>query len=241
MSTSSPSTDRWVVSTRVHGEVLTAEALVGGLEVRLLGLPEGFSQAEVEGWIGTPAAAALEGAQAAIPEDPLPPPLRQALSGLLFSHAELWQSSRPLCSIVLMRDVGRVSFGWIGDAAVNVYVGGERIQPEWTLVRDHLGGEARAWSGDARHDVLLEIVPETGAAEPPARMLARWTGEESAARMEQAESAREVEPPSVETGAEHPAEAPIETVASLDEERASEEPGELDRIEDSFAGAPIEG
>ena len=81
MSTASPSTDRWVVSARVPGEVLTAEAIVGGLEIRLLGLPQGFSQAEIEGWIGSLAAAALEGAGAAVPEDPLPPPLRQALSG----------------------------------------------------------------------------------------------------------------------------------------------------------------
>src|SRR5687767_12944886 len=156
MSNSTPSTDGWVVSTRIHGEVLTAEACVSGLEIRLLGLPEGFSQAEAEGWIGSLAASAIEGSAAAIPDDPLPPPLRQSLGGLLFSHAELWQSKQPLCSVALMREPGRVAFGWIGEASVEIYVSGERIVPEWISVRDHLGGEARAWSGDVRRDTRVE-------------------------------------------------------------------------------------
>ena len=174
MSTTSPSTDRWVVSTRVAGEVLTAEAHVAGLELRLLGLPQGFSQAEAEGWIGSLAASALEGAGAAIPDDPLPPPLRQALSGLLFSHAELWQTGGTLGSVALMRDVGRVAFGWIGSAAVEIEVEGERVTPEWTLVRDHLGGEARAWSGDASRETRVVLVLEGENAQ--VTLEAQWPG-----------------------------------------------------------------
>src|SRR5438552_13571511 len=196
MSTTSPSMDRWVVSTRVHGEVLTVQAWVGGLEVCLLGLPEGFSHSEVEGWIASLAQAAIEGSGAAVPDDPLPPPLRQALGGLLFSHAELWQKKKPLCSIALMRDHGRIAFGWIGPASVEVYVAGEPIRPEWIAVRDHLGGEARAWSGDARREARIEIVPENDdvSAAPQARLLAQWPGESPAAAQAGAPPALEAAP-----------------------------------------------
>ncbi len=169
---------RWVVSTRTHGEVLTTEASVTGLEIRLLGLPEGFSRDEVEGWIASLAAAAREGAVAASPEDPIPPVLRHALGGLLFSHAELWaQSQADPCSVVLVHEHGRIAFGWVGEASVEIYEDGQRIVPEWVSVRDHQGREAHAWSGDEKRDVRIELARATGtpSGESAVLMEAHWT------------------------------------------------------------------
>ena len=46
-----PRRPRWAVSGRTHGEVLTAGVSTSGLEIVLLGVPQGFTPAEVEGWL----------------------------------------------------------------------------------------------------------------------------------------------------------------------------------------------
>jgi len=178
MSLVVPWTDRWAVSTRTHGEVLTTEAVVPGLDVRVLGLPEGFTRDEVESWITSLAAASREGAVAAAPDDPIPPVLRHVLGGLLFSHAELWgQSPVAPCSVVLVHEHGRVAFGWIGDASVQIYQDGRELTPEWVSVRDHQGREARAWCGDGHQDVRVEMVWSSGSRPDEAvRLEAHWAG-----------------------------------------------------------------
>src|SRR5262245_51808384 len=169
MSMMPPSTDRWEVSCRTRDQVSTVEARVPGLEIHLLGLPDGFSPDEVEGWISSLAAASREGAVAASPDDPIPPVLRHVLGGLLFSHAELWgHSAVKPCSIALVNEHGRVALGWVGTAAALILQGGDELEPEWVLVRDHQGREAHAWCGDARHETQVALSCTTGSDTEPA-------------------------------------------------------------------------
>jgi len=173
------STGRWVVFHHTRAQVPTVEARLAGLEVHLFGLPEGFTREEVEGWIGSLAAASREGAVAASPDDPIPPVLRHVLGGLLFSHAELWgRSATTPFSIVLVHEHGRVAFGWVGHAAVRVHVAGREVAPEWVSVRDHQGRESHAWRGDAREDLRLELFCAAGSGADAAaiQLEIEWAG-----------------------------------------------------------------
>lgn len=169
-------TDRWLVSARASGEVLTTSASVPGLDLHLLGQAEGYVSSELESWLQSLARAVAEGVGEAPPGDPVPPMLREALGGLLFSTAEIWNRGTPPCAIALVAGQDRIAFGWVGEASVEVFLDGARLDSEWISIRDSHGREARAWCGSPRHDVRIELAWAPRPTSEPARIEARWTG-----------------------------------------------------------------
>ena len=117
----------WEVSTRSRGEVLTASSSAPGLQLVLLGVPPSFTPNEIEGWLHDVAGVAIETATLDTASKPIPSVLHHALTGMLFSHAEVWsQPGSPApCSIALVRHGGEVGLGWVGDARVSV----PRVRP----------------------------------------------------------------------------------------------------------------
>src|SRR5262247_4757975 len=99
MSVVTEDADHWLVSARANGEVLTTRAAVPGLELLLLGQPEGYSAAELGSWLQSLAQSVKDSVKRTPPGDPVPPMLREALSGLLFSQAELWSRGPAPCAI----------------------------------------------------------------------------------------------------------------------------------------------
>jgi hypothetical protein len=169
----------WQVSTQTHGEALAARAEIPGLALLVFGLPPGFTRPEVEGWLEGLARSVEEGSRGVPAEDSLTPILEQALKGLLFSHAEVWaQGDTAPCSVALIHRAGRLGFGWVGDAAVEIQRDGEILDPEWLSVRDPRGREARAWCSPPGHEIRIELASTvhslTGAA---VRVEARWSPE----------------------------------------------------------------
>ena len=90
MTLASTSTSRWAVSARTSGEVLTAEVAKAGVRLVVLGVPERYSSHELEGWLTDLAGVALETSRSDSRPRSIPALLHHALTGLLFSHAELW-------------------------------------------------------------------------------------------------------------------------------------------------------
>jgi hypothetical protein len=136
---------RWAVSGRTHGEVLTAGVSTSGLEIVLLGVPQGFTPAEVEGWLHDLSGVAVETSRTDTRERPIPAVLHHALTGLLFSQAELWgRAAASPCSAAFVDGPEGVAFGWVGDGVVTVLVEGIPTEPRWVLVRDENGNEAHA-------------------------------------------------------------------------------------------------
>jgi hypothetical protein len=172
-----PEAGRWLVSTQSHGEVLTVRATAPGLSLLLLGLPAGFGLHEIESWLQGLARAVHEGSGAASPTDPVPPILRQALEGLLFSHAEIWGDEEGVtpCSVVLVHRDGRLGFGCVGDAEVDIRLDDVALPPEWTWIRDPMGREARAWCTTPEHEVWIELATTVEAATSAmVRLEVRW-------------------------------------------------------------------
>lgn len=136
---------RWAVSGRTHGEVLTAGVSTTGLEIVLLGVPQGFTPAEVEGWLHDLSGVAVETSRTDNRERPIPAVLHHALTGLLFSQAELWgRAAASPCSAAFVDGPEGVAFGWVGECVVTVLVEGIPTEPRWVLVRDENGNEAHA-------------------------------------------------------------------------------------------------
>ena len=131
---------RWAVSGRTHGEVLTAGVSTSGLEIVLLGVPQGFTPAEVEGWLHDLSGVAIETSRTDTRERPIPAALHHALTGLLFSQAELWgRASANPCSAAFVDGPEGLAFGWVGEGSVTVLVEGIPTEPRWVLVRDENG------------------------------------------------------------------------------------------------------
>ncbi|HKQ58458.1 MAG TPA: hypothetical protein VJY35_11375, partial [Candidatus Eisenbacteria bacterium] len=112
---------------------------------------------------------------------PIPATLYHALSGLLFSHAELWDQAggpRP-CSFAFTEGADSVGFGWIGNARVSVWVHGEQADPACVTIRDASGREAKAWSLPAGQQVEVRLSwdRETGAG--GAEVEGIWAGMEN--------------------------------------------------------------
>lgn len=226
MSLASRPASRWAVSARTSGEVLTAGISRAELELTVLGIPAGFSQLEIEGWLHDLAGVAVETSKADQRARALPALMHHALTGLLFSHAELWdklESPRP-CSSAFVDLPEGAAFGWVGDARVHVLVDGDPVEPQWVRVRDDEGREARAAVFAPGSDVVvtLEYWPEGGAGgAAPASLEAEWVSTpEAAGHLEEwasepatpAEPAREVTPAwfasaAVETAGAEPARA----------------------------------
>ena len=113
----------WAVLARARGEVLTAEADSPGLHLGLLGVPPGFGPSEAEGWLHDVVRVAHEGSPVLPTSHPIPALLLHALTGLLFSHGELWERPgvpRP-CSFAFAHTMHEVGFGWVGEAEIFIY------------------------------------------------------------------------------------------------------------------------
>jgi hypothetical protein len=173
--------EQWAVSARAGGELLTAEAQVPGLEVLVLGVPDGFTREEVEGWLRDVMEVTRDQAARDDTPTPIPPLLHHALTGLLFSHAAVWSPSgaRAPCSVALTSGGGQVGVGWVGDAEVDVFVDHERIDVRWLVVRDPEGREAKAWCADAESRIDLRLAwpaLSEDATEPGVVLEATWWG-----------------------------------------------------------------
>ena len=199
---------RWVVTTRTHGEVLTAGISAGELELVLLGVPAGFTPAEVVGWLHDLAGVARETSAGDARVRAIPTILHHALTGLLFSHAELWHregESGP-CSVAFLDTPAGGAFGWVGQARVQVLRDGEPFEPLWVRVRDEEGREAHAFLfADSKHIMVsLDHWPQ-GESDlaAPAAIEAEW----SASGVENAAPASAAAAPAPLASVEPPAEA----------------------------------
>jgi hypothetical protein len=159
----------WAVLARPRGEVLTAEAESPGLHMGLVGVPPGLGAKQAESWLYEVMGVAHESAAAAPASEPIPTLLHHALTGLLFSHGELWDrpdTPRP-CSFAFAHTVHDVGFGWVGDAQLTLWVDGQLREAQCIAVRDQTGREARAWSIGSDHSVQVRLVwsasPDAGA------------------------------------------------------------------------------
>jgi hypothetical protein len=171
----------WNISTRQDGEVLTAGAWSRGLHLHLLGVPPGFTAAEVEGWLRDLIGVAHETSREDSEPGAIPPLLHHALTGLLFSHGQLWNQaggSEP-CSFACVGSGREVAFGWVGEANVQVRIGDEPAEVAWVRVRDDEGRSAQAVSFDAARPVRIRLYwsAHPGApGAPGATMVAEWPG-----------------------------------------------------------------
>jgi PEGA domain-containing protein len=160
MPSGAPALGRWALSTRIRGEVLTAAAEVPDLQLCLLAAPQGLTREQAEAWLSDVAAVARETEATPAGPEALPGVLRNALTGLMFSHAELWDrgaAGKP-CSVAFVTAGEMVGFGIVGEAEVAMLLDGRPHEPAWLRVRDEQGREARAWSKPARHALQLRIV-----------------------------------------------------------------------------------
>lgn len=160
MTNSSPATaDRWAVSTRTSGEVLTAGATLPTIELALLGIPQGFTATEIQSWLRDLAGVAIETSRSDVQMRPIPQLLHHALTGLLFSQTELWSHTGQAlpCAAVFVHGVGGVAFGWVGRARVMILLNGEPYEPRWVIVRDEAGNEAMSAMLPANAHVLMTL------------------------------------------------------------------------------------
>jgi PEGA domain-containing protein len=168
----------WAVLTRSSGEVLTAGARSPGLYMGLLGVPPGFDSRDAEGWLYDVVGVAHESAATGAAPEAIPALLHHALTGLLFSHAELWEQtgSPSPCSFAFVDTVQEVGFGLVGSAEIALWVDGERREPEWVTVRDAVGREARAWSLPTAHMVRVRMLCRSSGGDPTlsAEVEAEW-------------------------------------------------------------------
>ncbi|TMQ70662.1 MAG: PEGA domain-containing protein [Candidatus Eisenbacteria bacterium] len=168
-------TERWQVSARANGEVLTTTASVEGLQLLLLGGARDFTPVELASWLQSLAQAVHDAISATPPGDPVPPMLRESLGELLFSRAKLWNRGSAPCAVSMVVGAGRIGFGWVGEASVEVYRDGTRDDSEWVSIRDAQGREARAWCGSPDHDVKIELAWSPGPTLSLVRLEAEWT------------------------------------------------------------------
>lgn len=173
MTSNGPATtDRWAVSTRTSGAVLTAGVALPAIRLGILGIPQGFTPVEIESWLRDLAGVALETSRNDQRPRPIPALLHHALTGLLFSQTELWShTGRALpCSAVFVDGANGAAFGWVGSARVMLLVNGEPFEPQWVIVRDETGHEALSamLPSDAHVLLTLEYRPkgEDGSATP---------------------------------------------------------------------------
>lgn len=231
MTKSSPAaTDHWAVSTRTQGGVLTAGAALPSIELALLGIPGGFTPAEIQSWLRDLGGVAIETSRTDERTRPIPQLLHHALTGLLFSQTELWShTGQPLpCAAVFVHGPQGVAFGWVGRARVVLLVNGEPHEPQWVIVRDEAGQEAMSAALPADSHVLLtlEYWPDgEDATQAPASLDAEWG--QSFANLANAPSV--VPQPAPQPAVVVPAEPPARRAART-----------LESITKSVAGLPTE-
>jgi len=181
MSKATQSDQGWEVLAQPTGEVLTAEAHSPGLLLGLLGVPRGFEARDAEGWLYDVAAVAHESSAGRPSRRPIPSILDHAITGLLFSHGELWEQegSPAPCSYAFIEGRGEIGFGWVGEARISVWVDGEPREAGFITLRDSRGRKGRAWSIPSYHNVQVRISwlsssedPGAGGAEVEASWIA---------------------------------------------------------------------
>jgi PEGA domain len=186
MDVAAVNTPQWSVSARSRGEVLAVGAAAGGLELLVLSDGGLFSRAEFEGWLRDVLGVACETAAGDTGARPIPALLHHALTGLLFSHSELWErtESRPPCSLAFAVSGHSVAFGWVGDARVGVWVNEMPVEHGWVKVRDDAGREAFAIALEAGSTVRVRLVwapGDIGDEGPGAIVDAEWPGSDTLA------------------------------------------------------------
>ena len=178
MKVAAPTTPSWTVSTRQDGEVLTTWCGGDDLQLCVLATPGDFTTQEYEGWLNDLAGVARETARTGSRPGPIPALLHQALSGLLFSHAELWEEGGgPHASVALVASDDEIGIGWVGEVDVEVALDGDSLEVPWVIVRDADGREARSARFDARHWVRASMMwtpdPDSSAG---VMIDAEWSG-----------------------------------------------------------------
>jgi hypothetical protein len=170
MSKATHNDQGWEVLAQPTGEVLTAEAHSPGLLLGLLGVPRGFEARDAEGWLYDVAGVSHESSAGRPSRRPIPSILDHAITGLLFSHGELWeQEGAPSpCSYAFIEGRGEIGFGWVGDAKVSVWVDGEPREAGFITLRDSRGRKGRAWSIPSYHNVQVRISWLSSAEDPTA-------------------------------------------------------------------------
>src|SRR5258705_9301212 len=129
----SPAADaRWAVSTRMHGDVLTASVSLPSIELVLLGIPQGFTPGEIQSWLKDLAGVAIETSRADQRVRPIPQLLHHALTRLLFSQSELLSHTGHAlpCAAVFVDGPQGTAFGWVGQARVILLVNAEPHEPQ---------------------------------------------------------------------------------------------------------------
>ena len=166
-------TDRWAVSTRMSGAVLTAGVELPAIQLCLLGIPMGFTPAEIQSWLRDLAGVAIETSRGDGRARPIPQLLHHALTGLLFSQTELWSHTGQMmpCAAVFVNGPQGVAFGWVGRARVLLLVNGEPYEPQWVIVRDEAGHEAMSamLPSDVHALLTLDYWPTLMKVSPPPR------------------------------------------------------------------------
>src|SRR5260221_6312354 len=114
MGAGSLTASNWTVSTRQDGEVLAIWAGSDQLQLGVLATRDGFSPSELDGWLRDLIRVAIESASQDVSGREIPALLHHALTGLLFSHAELWEREGGIYfSVALVSVEGLVGVGWV--------------------------------------------------------------------------------------------------------------------------------
>ncbi len=211
-------TAQWTVLVRGNGDALAAQAGGSGLELGLIGTPSGFTLPEIETWlIELIGVAGTTGSDSPVLRDPassipIPRTLHQALSGLLFYEAELWGGAGEgaPCAVACLVTEACVAFGWTGSGRVEILLDGRPFEPEWIMVRDQEGGNARAFVTDARLKLEARVrwpAASVGTMTAGGEIEARWPGlpveaSEGVSEPESAQPPACVDSPVAETRAE---------------------------------------
>jgi hypothetical protein len=172
------SAHEWRISTRARGEVLTAAARSERCQFLILGVPDGHTTAEVEAWLGDLQGVAAESTRNDQNPRPIPRLLHHALTGLLFSHREVWNigAAGSTFSLAFVEEGEEAGFGWVGDAQPSVWIDDQPVEARWIRVRDHSGREACAFSAPAgaRVQVSLEWNAALATGEAGVKVEAVW-------------------------------------------------------------------
>jgi len=186
----------WEISARRNGDVLAARARGDGIELMLLSRSAGHNPAQIEAWLAELIGVAVETSRNDPGDRPISALLRHALTGLLFSHAELWHHTPddPPCSVAFVTTQDRVAFGWAGPAETNIWVDDQPSEGPVIRVRDPDGREAQVVEVESWRRVRVGLTWRAGAAPaaPAAvEVHAEWAGRAAL----QGEPARSAETP----------------------------------------------
>ena len=168
---------QWLVSARSRGELLTSTARAPGIDLAMVGVPAGYSAEEVESWLRDLMGMSLETSSAEAGERPIPALLHHLLTGLIFSHSELWDRGGATAptSMAFVRTANEVAFGWVNGPAPELWIDDHPARVEWVRIRDHDGREAFALSIDPAHRVRVHF--GLGAGATGASVDAAWVPE----------------------------------------------------------------